>query len=95
MSLSVLFPSWRRVSDLHRDRQPSSVHVHEPEVSLMDKRRRLQGLTGRLLRQPLGCRHAQLLVDEGQQLLGGGRVAVFDGVQDAGDFAHGGGSRSG
>ncbi len=34
---------------------------------------------------------ASLLVDRGwlQQLLGGVRIALFDGGQDAGDFAHG------
>jgi hypothetical protein len=31
---------------------------------------------------------AQLAVDERQELLGGVGVAMFDGVQDAGDLAH-------
>src|SRR5262249_56471555 len=41
-----------------------------------------------LLGQLLGRQLAQLVVDQRQQLLGGVRLALFDGGQDAGDFAH-------
>jgi hypothetical protein len=36
-----------------------------------------------------GRKPAQLVVDEGQQLLGGLRFALLDSGQDAGDVAHG------
>ena len=41
-------------------------------------------LLGQLLRRQL----AQLVVDQRQELLGGVRVALLDGGQDAGDITH-------
>jgi hypothetical protein len=38
--------------------------------------------------QLLGRQLAQLVVDQRQQLVGGLRVALLDGVQDLGDSAH-------
>src|SRR5262249_32315823 len=40
-------------------------------------------LLGQLLRRQV----AQFVVDQGQEFLRGGRVALFDGGQDVGDFA--------
>jgi hypothetical protein len=63
-------------------------HVHESEIRLMDQGRGLQRLAGLFLSEPLGREFAELLVDQRQELLGGVRVALFDGGQDAGDLAH-------
>src|SRR5262249_12241873 len=41
-----------------------------------------------LLRQLLRGELAQLVVDQRQELLGGGRIALLDGGQDAGDLTH-------
>ena len=40
-------------------------------------------------RRYLGRQPAQLVVDQRQELLGGVRIALLDGGQDAGDFVHG------
>ena len=64
--------------------------LHEANVSFVDKRGSLQGLTGRFLSDLQRRKLAQFVVDLGQQLFGGVGIALFDGGQDAGDFAHGG-----
>ena len=65
------------------------VHVHQPQVRLVDEGRGLERLAGLLLRQALGRQLAQLVVDERQQLLGGVWVALVDGGQDARNITHG------
>ena len=64
--------------------------VHQPQVGLVDQGRGLERLARLLLGQPLRRQLAQLVVDQRQELLGGGRVALLDGGQDAGDVAHAG-----
>ena len=54
----------------------------------MDQGRGLEGLARLLLGQPLGGQLAQLVVDQRQELLGGLRVAVLDGREDARDVVH-------
>ena len=54
----------------------------------MNERRRLQGLTGFLLRQPLGRQLVQLVVDQRQKLLGGVGLALVNSAQNAADLAH-------
>jgi hypothetical protein len=54
----------------------------------VDQGRGLEGLAGFFAGQPLRRQLAQLVVDERQELLGGARVALLDGRQDAGDIAH-------
>lgn len=54
----------------------------------MDQSGRLKGLAGCFLGHPLGGQLAQLFVNERQELLRGVRIALFDGRQNAGDFAH-------
>jgi hypothetical protein len=49
----------------------------------------LQGLPGLFLGHPLGSQLTQFVIDQRQELLGGGRVALLDGGQDARDVAHG------
>src|SRR5437588_12147527 len=61
---------------------------HQPQVRVMDQRCGLQSLAGLLLCQLLRRQLAQLIVDERQELLGGVRVTLLDGGQDAGDVAH-------
>ena len=64
------------------------LRVHQPQVGLVDQGRGLERLAGLLLGQLLRRQLAQLVVDQRQQLLGGVRVALLDGGQDAGDIAH-------
>jgi len=64
------------------------VRADQQQVRLVDQRRRLQRLSRLFLGQLLGSQLAQFLVDQGQKLPGGGRVAVFDGGQDAGNLTH-------
>jgi hypothetical protein len=54
----------------------------------MDERGRLKSLARFLLGQLLPRQLLQLVVDQRQQLLGGVRIAVLDGGQDAGDVGH-------
>ena len=54
----------------------------------MDQRRGLKRLAGLFLGQFLCRQLAQLVVDQRQQLVGGVRVALFDGREDAGDVGH-------
>ena len=65
------------------------VRIHQPQVRLVDQGRRLERLAGLLLGQLLRGQPAQLVVDQRQELLGGLRVALLDGGQDARDFGHG------
>ena len=60
----------------------------EPQVRLMDQGRGVERLARLLLGQLLGRQLAQLVVDQGQELLGGLRVALLDGRQDAGYVVH-------
>src|SRR5262245_19283893 len=62
--------------------------VHQPQIGLVDQSGRLEGLAWFLLGQLLGRQLAQLIVDQRQELLGGVGVALLDGGQDLGDFAH-------
>src|SRR5262249_40257671 len=64
------------------------IHVHEPDVGLMDQGRGLECLAGLFLGELLGRQLAQLVIDQRQKLLGGVRIALLDGRQDAGDIAH-------
>src|SRR5262249_5504651 len=66
----------------------SLLRVYQPQVRFMDQGRGLQGLTRFLLRQPLRRQLAQLVIHQRQQMLRGGWVAGFDGVQDVGDVGH-------
>jgi hypothetical protein len=67
---------------------PGLVHVHQAEVGFVDQGRRLQRLARLFLGQLLGSQLALLLVDQGQEFPGGGRVAILDGGQDAGKLIH-------
>ena len=55
----------------------------EPQVRLMDQGRGVECLARLLAGQPLGGQLAQLIVDQGQELLGDLRVAGVDGREDA------------
>ena len=60
----------------------------QPQVGLVHQGGRLQGLAGLLLRQPLGGKPAQLIVNQRQELIGRFWVALFDGREYVGDIAH-------
>src|SRR5262249_27422032 len=62
--------------------------AHQTQVRLMDQGRRFERWTGLLLRQSRRRELAQLVVDQRQELGGGGRVALLDGGQDTCDLAH-------
>ena len=63
--------------------------AHESEIRLMDEGRGLERLAGLFLSESLGREFTEFLVDQGQELLGGVRIALLDGRQDAGYFGHG------
>jgi hypothetical protein len=60
----------------------------ESQVRLVHKGGRLKRLPRLFMGQSLRCEPAQLVVDEGQKLLGGVRIAVFDRRKDTGDVVH-------
>ena len=60
----------------------------QAQVGLMHQGGGLERLARLLLGQLLRRQAAQLVVDQGQQLLRGGRVVLLDGAQDVGDVAH-------
>jgi hypothetical protein len=62
------------------------VYIDQPNIRLVHECRGLERLAWGLLSQLLRSQFAQLVVDQGQQLPGGVRVALFDGGQDARDF---------
>jgi hypothetical protein len=68
---------------------PLGLAVHQAEIGFVDQGRRLERVAGLFLRQPLGGEFAQLAVNQGQELLGSMRVALFDFGQDARNFTHG------
>ena len=55
----------------------------------MHQGRGLQGLAGLFLSQSLGGKLAKLVIDQGQKLLGGFRVALLDRREDLGNDVHG------
>ena len=54
---------------------PIGIDADQTQVGLVDERRRLQGLAGRLARQPLRGQPPQLVVDQRQQLASRPRLA--------------------
>jgi hypothetical protein len=60
----------------------------QTQVRLMDQGCGVEGLAGLLLGQLLCRLLAQLVVDQRQQLLGGVRVTLLDGIQHPGDPVH-------
>jgi hypothetical protein len=64
------------------------LHIHEPDVGLVDQVRRLQCLTGLFLAELLCRQLTQLIVDQRQELSGSRGVAPLDRVQYLGNIAH-------
>jgi hypothetical protein len=60
----------------------------QAQVGLVDQGGGGKSLPGGLARQPGRGEPAQLVVDQGQHLLGGVGVALLDGGQDAGNLTH-------
>ena len=65
------------------------VNIDQPDVRLVDQRGGLKRLAGILLGHLCSGQLPQFVVDQRQQLLGGGGVALFDGAEDMCDVAHG------
>jgi hypothetical protein len=61
---------------------------HKPQVSLVDQGGGLERLAGLLAGEPLGGRLAELVVDQGEELLDRPRVTVLDGRQNARDVGY-------
>jgi hypothetical protein len=64
------------------------VPVHQPYIGLVDQGRGLEGLAGPFLSEPLGRKLAEFVINQRQELVGGARIALLDGREDVGDFAH-------
>jgi hypothetical protein len=62
--------------------------IHQPEVGFVDQGRGLERLPGLLLGEFLRRELAQLLIDQGQELLRGVRIATLNGGQDLRNLAH-------
>jgi len=62
--------------------------AQQPQIGFVDQGGRLQRLAGCFLGKLLGRQAAQLVVDQRQQLAGGVRIALLDGVQDLSNFVH-------
>ena len=61
----------------------------QTQPSFMNQRRRLERLSGSLVRHPGGCQFAQLLIDQREEFVSGLRIALLDSRQDARYIAHG------
>ena len=64
------------------------VLIHQPQISLVHERRRLQRVPGRLASQLVRRLPSQLLVDQRQELLRRLRIAVLDATKDLGNVGH-------
>jgi hypothetical protein len=62
--------------------------AHESQPCFVNERGGLQGLAGFFLRNLGGSEPAQLIINQRQQLIGGGRIAVLSRFQNARDIAH-------
>jgi len=60
----------------------------QAQVSLVNERRGVEGLSRLLLGELLRRQFAELVIDERQQLTGGVRITLFDGFQDPRHVAH-------
>jgi len=62
--------------------------VHQPQVSFVDEGRRKKRLSGGLVDHFLGGEPPPLVVNQGQELVDGVRIALLDGGQNSSDVAH-------
>ena len=61
--------------------------AHQPQPGFMHQRGGLQSLVGAFIRHARRRQLAQLLIDQRKQFIGGLRVAVLDGLKNAGNVA--------
>src|SRR5262245_48640791 len=62
--------------------------VNQAHISFVNQRRRLKRLPRLLLGQSHGSEVAQFVVDQRQELVGGRRITLLNGTQNARYFAH-------
>jgi hypothetical protein len=77
---------------VRREEVPATVPVllvtsDQAQIGLVDQRRGVERLARLLPRQLLRRQFAEFVVDQRQELRGGGRVALLDGGQEVSDFA--------
>ncbi len=65
------------------------VTVDQAEICLVNQGGRLEGLPRSLMSQPGGSQLPQFIVDQWQELIGGGRHPTLNRAQNPGDVAHG------
>jgi hypothetical protein len=57
------------------------IRPHQPQVSFMHKRRRLQSMTRHFAGHPLGSKRSQFIIDKWKQPIRGGDITVIDRFQ--------------
>jgi hypothetical protein len=60
----------------------------QPQLGLVNQRGGLKRLAGFLAGHPSGGQFTKLVVDQGQKLAGGVRIAGLDRLEDTGDVSH-------
>jgi hypothetical protein len=68
--------------------RPRLIWPHQPQIGLVNQRSCLKRLTGILTNQSGHRQLPQLIVDKRQELLGGRRITVLNGVQDLRNVWH-------
>ncbi len=66
---------------------PGPIVTQQPQVRLVNQCRRLERLARRLPGHPMLGQRAKLVVDDGQELLGGPFITAFHRLQDPGDVS--------
>jgi hypothetical protein len=69
--------------------------THQPQIGFVHEGRRLQRLPGLFARQPRGRKLSQFVVDQGQEFLGGVRIAVINLFQKVSNTRHSSAHRDG
>ena len=68
--------------------QRHAVHIHEPQVDLVDERRRLEGVPWRFASEMAGRHAAQLLIHQGDHAFERRGVSLAPGQEQSRDVVH-------